>query len=88
MHKIGLKSLQEYSVDDINRRHFKMQIFLAFKGLKLYRDNGSVNERLCAMKHHTVSELKSASSVSNPDLRLGGHSQSETKFSNFSLAFT
>ena len=28
--KIGLKSLQEYSADDINRRHFQMQIFLAF----------------------------------------------------------
>ena len=28
--KIGLKSLQEYSADDINRRHFQMQVFLAF----------------------------------------------------------
>ena len=28
--KIGLKSLQEYSADDINRWHFQMQIFLAF----------------------------------------------------------
>ena len=28
--KIGLKSLQEYSPDDINRRHFQMQVFLAF----------------------------------------------------------
>ena len=27
--KIGLKSLQEYSADDINRRHFQMQVFLA-----------------------------------------------------------
>ena len=26
--KIGLKSLQEYSADDINRRHFQMQVFL------------------------------------------------------------
>ena len=31
--KIGLKSLQDYSADDINRRHFQMQVFLAFKGL-------------------------------------------------------
>ena len=31
--KIGLKSLQEYSADDINRRHFQMQVFLALKGL-------------------------------------------------------
>ena len=30
---IGLKSLQEYSADDINRRHFQMQVFLAFEGL-------------------------------------------------------
>ena len=28
--KIGLKSLQEYSADDINRRHFQMQVFLEF----------------------------------------------------------
>ena len=28
--KIALKSLQEYSADDINRRHFQMQVFLAF----------------------------------------------------------
>ena len=28
--KIGLKSFQEYSADDINRRHFQMQVFLAF----------------------------------------------------------
>ena len=27
--KIGLKSLQEYSADDINRRHFQMQVFFA-----------------------------------------------------------
>ena len=33
MQKIGLKSLQEYSVDDINRRHFQMQVFLAFLGV-------------------------------------------------------
>ena len=33
--KIGLKSLQEYSADDINRQDFQMQVFLAFKGLKL-----------------------------------------------------
>ena len=32
--KIGLKSLQEYSADDINRRHFQMQFFLALYGLK------------------------------------------------------
>ena len=28
--KKGLKSLQEYSADDINRRNFQMQVFLAF----------------------------------------------------------
>ena len=28
--KIGLKSLQEYSADNINRRHIQMQVFLAF----------------------------------------------------------
>ena len=28
--KIGLKSLEEYSAEDINRRHFQMQILLAF----------------------------------------------------------
>ena len=28
--KISLKSLQEYSADDINRQHFQMQVFLAF----------------------------------------------------------
>ena len=28
--KIGLISLQEYSADDINKRHFQMQFFLAF----------------------------------------------------------
>ena len=28
--KIGLKSLQKYSADDINRRYFQMQVFLAF----------------------------------------------------------
>ena len=27
--KIGLKSLQEYSADDINGRHFQMHVFLA-----------------------------------------------------------
>ena len=27
--KIGLKSLQEYSADDLNRQHFQMQFFLA-----------------------------------------------------------
>ena len=35
MHKISLKSLQEYSADKINRRHFQIQIFLAFLGLRL-----------------------------------------------------
>ena len=30
--KIGLK-FQEYSADDINRRHFQMQVFLALSGL-------------------------------------------------------
>ena len=29
MQKIALRSLQEYSADDINRRHFQMQFFLA-----------------------------------------------------------
>ena len=28
--QIGLKSLQEYSADDINRQHFQMQVSLAF----------------------------------------------------------
>ena len=28
--KIDLKSLQEYSADDINRLHFQMQVFLEF----------------------------------------------------------
>ena len=28
--KLGLKSLQEYLADDINRRHFQTQVFLAF----------------------------------------------------------
>ena len=28
--KIDFKSLQEYSADDISRRHFQMQVFLAF----------------------------------------------------------
>ena len=28
--KVGLKSLQEYSAENINRRHFQMQVFLAF----------------------------------------------------------
>ena len=36
--KIGLKSLQEYSADDINIRHFQMQVFLAFEGLIKYAD--------------------------------------------------
>ena len=27
--KLGLRSMQEYSADDINRRHFQMQFFLA-----------------------------------------------------------
>ena len=31
--KTGLKILQEYSADDINRRHLLMQVFLAFYGL-------------------------------------------------------
>ena len=33
MQKIALRSLQEYSADDINRRHFQMQFFLALYGL-------------------------------------------------------
>ena len=37
--KIGLKSLQEYSADDINRRHFQMQFFLALQGLSHCRLN-------------------------------------------------
>ena len=31
--KIGLKCLLEYSADNINRRHFQMQVFLAVSGL-------------------------------------------------------
>ena len=27
--KVGLQNLQEYSADDINRRHVQMQVFLA-----------------------------------------------------------
>ena len=34
MQKVSLKSLQEDAADDINRRHFQMQIFLALLGLK------------------------------------------------------
>ena len=37
--KKDLKSLQEYSVDDINRRHFQMQIFLAF--FRVIRGSGT-----------------------------------------------
>ena len=33
MLKVCLKSLQEDAADDINRRHFQMQVFLAFQGL-------------------------------------------------------
>ena len=33
MQKIALRSLQEYSAEDINRRHFQMQFFLALYGL-------------------------------------------------------
>ena len=32
--KIGLKSLQEYSADDINRRHFQMQVLLGVLRVK------------------------------------------------------
>ena len=32
--KIGLKSLQEYSADDISRWHFQMQVFLAFYNVR------------------------------------------------------
>ena len=35
--KIRLKSLQEYSADDINRRHFQLHVFLAFLGLNSFR---------------------------------------------------
>ena len=35
MQKVCLKNLQEYSADDINRRHFQMQVFFAFLGLKM-----------------------------------------------------
>ena len=34
--KIGLKSLQEYSADDINRRHFQMQVFLGVLRVKSF----------------------------------------------------
>ena len=34
--KMGFKSLQEYSADDINRRNFQIQVFLAFSGLIFY----------------------------------------------------
>ena len=34
--KIGLKSLQEYSADNINRQHFQMQVFLAFSRVNTY----------------------------------------------------
>ena len=34
--KLGLKSLQEYSADDINRRHFQMQFFLGALTVKAY----------------------------------------------------
>ena len=33
MQNVSLKSLQEDAADDISRRHFQMQIFLALKGL-------------------------------------------------------
>ena len=33
MQKVCLKSLQEDAADDINRRHFQMQVFLALLGL-------------------------------------------------------
>ena len=35
--KISLKSLQKYSADDINRRHFEMQVFLVFQGLEIQK---------------------------------------------------
>ena len=35
MQNVSLKSLQEDAVDDISRRHFQMQIFLALLGLIL-----------------------------------------------------
>ena len=39
MQKIALRSLQEYSADDINRRHFQMQFFLALQGLNCEEKN-------------------------------------------------
>ena len=35
MQNVSLKSLQEDAADDISRRHFQMQIFLALEGLTL-----------------------------------------------------
>ena len=47
MQKQVLKSLQEYSADDINRRHFQMKVFLAFYWLRGMGTLSSVRTQNC-----------------------------------------
>ena len=48
--KIGLKSLQEYSADGINRQHFQMQVFLTFLRVKVIK--GLSHDMAHAMSLH------------------------------------
>ena len=56
MQKIALRSLQEYSADDINRRHFQMQFFLALSGLK---EQNALKEIKSKWKEFAHKEIKS-----------------------------
>ena len=44
MQNVSLKSLQEDAADDISRRHFQMQIFLALYGLNIQNCHTLDNE--------------------------------------------
>ena len=48
---VGLKSLQEYSADDINRRHFQMQVFLIFLAHLSQRLKVSLCDRSSSVVH-------------------------------------
>ena len=53
--KIGLKKLQEYSADDINRQHFQMQVFLAFQGLITFYESSNLE---CFIYHKRYKEMQ------------------------------
>ena len=74
--KIGLKSLQEYSADDINRQHFQMQFFLALKGLRINTEQLVLNFCISRSFFSTLHIISQCLTLTVNNIAKGNHTDS------------